>query len=103
MAGSEPDGLPLEEIVGRANRIFSESTAANAFATLVAGRLNGGGALELVNAGHNPPLLVQESSVTALAAASLPFGFSARTNKPSHFGRILVCLRTGVSSLDRRN
>jgi sigma-B regulation protein RsbU (phosphoserine phosphatase) len=71
--------LPLTEIVERANEIFSGSTAANSFATLVVGRLNGGGALELVNAGHNPPLLVRDESLQPLAAGSLPLGFADRT------------------------
>jgi len=78
--------MPLAEIVGRANEIFSESTAANSFATLVAGRLNGGGSLELVNAGHNPPLLVRKDSVSPLNAASLPLGFSPSTRfEPQRF------------------
>lgn len=78
--------LPLAEIVGRANEIFSESTAANSYATLVAGRLNGGGRLEMANAGHNPPLLVRDGSVCPLNAAALPLGFSARTQfEPRQF------------------
>jgi sigma-B regulation protein RsbU (phosphoserine phosphatase) len=71
--------LALPEIVGRANRIFAESTRANSFATLVAGRLNGSGSLEIVNAGHNPPLLVRDGTVRALTAAALPLGFSPAT------------------------
>ena len=71
--------LPLPEIVGRANELFSDTTAANAYATLVAGRLNGSGSLELINAGHNPPLLVRESSVCPLNAAALPLGFARHT------------------------
>lgn len=70
--------MPLAEIVDRANAIFAESTAANSYATLVAGRLNGGGTLELANAGHNPPLLVREGSVSPIQARSLPLGFAAR-------------------------
>lgn len=78
--------LELAEIVKRANRIFSASTGSSSFATLVAGRLNGGGALELVNAGHNPPLLVRDGSVTSLAASALPLGFSPATRFASeHF------------------
>ena len=69
--------VPLAEIVGKANRIFSESTGASSFATLVAGRLNGGGALELCNAGHNPPLLVRQGSITPIVASALPLGLSA--------------------------
>ncbi len=71
--------LSLGTIVQRANQLFSESTAANSYATLVAGRLNGGGRLELVNAGHNPPLLVRAGSTTPLAAMAPPLGISARS------------------------
>ena len=69
--------MALAEIVGRANEIFAESTASNSYATLVAGRLNGGGSLELVNAGHNPPLLVRDGAISTLRARALPLGFSA--------------------------
>lgn len=71
--------LPLGEIIERANALFHESTAANSYATLVAGRLNGGGSLEFANAGHNPPLLVRGGSVSPLAAGAPPLGFSGRT------------------------
>ncbi len=70
--------MPLPEIVGRANEIFAESTAANSYATLVAGRLNGGGLLEIANAGHNPPLLVRDGSISPILARSLPLGFATR-------------------------
>jgi sigma-B regulation protein RsbU (phosphoserine phosphatase) len=69
--------MPLAEIVGKANEIFAESTASNSYATLVAGRLNGGGSLEIANAGHNPPLLVGKGSTSPILARSLPLGFSA--------------------------
>lgn len=71
--------LPLVEIVERANRLFHESTAANSYATLVAGRVNGSGAVEICNAGHNPPLLVRESSVSSLTAGGPPLGISSAT------------------------
>lgn len=78
--------LPLSEIVEKANSLFFESTAANSFATLVAGRLNGGGMLELCNAGHNPPLLVGNGSVSSLSAAAPPLGLSAGTRyQPKRF------------------
>jgi len=80
--------LALGEIVQRANRLFSESTAANSFATLVAGRLNGGGRLELVNAGHNPPLLVRADSTTPLAAAAPPLGITARSRYTTETHRL---------------
>ena len=71
--------LPLGEIMGRANSLFFESTAANAYVTLVAGRLNGNGLLEFANAGHNPPLVVRDESVSPLNARALPFGLNADT------------------------
>ena len=94
--------LSLAEVVTRANRLFTESTPSNCFATLVAGRLNGRGRLELVNAGHNPPLLVRSGSVTPLAASSLPLGFSAATRFASEHhevepGDFLFLYTDGVS------
>lgn len=71
--------LPLDEIMGRANRLFFDSTAANSYVTLVAGRLDSGGRLEYVNAGHNPPLLVRDGSVLPLNAKTLPFGLETGT------------------------
>jgi sigma-B regulation protein RsbU (phosphoserine phosphatase) len=68
--------LPLAEIMAKANSIFFESTGANSFATLVAGRLNGSGLLEICNAGHNPPLLVRDGSVSPLPAKAVPLGLS---------------------------
>lgn len=70
--------LSLAEIVERANRLFHESTAANSYATLVAGRLNGSGLLEICNAGHNPPLLVRDGSVKPVSAGGPPLGIAAR-------------------------
>lgn len=78
--------LALPAIVEKANTLFFESTAANSFATLVAGRLNGGGQLELCNAGHNAPLLVGNGSVSSLSASAPPLGLSSHTRyEPKRF------------------
>jgi sigma-B regulation protein RsbU (phosphoserine phosphatase) len=66
--------LPLEEMVERASRVFCESTLPTQYATLVCGRVGTDGAVEVCNAGHPPPLLVQNGSVRALAATGLPVG-----------------------------
>ena len=71
--------LALTEIMERANNLFFESTASNAYATLVAGRLAEDGRLEYANAGHNPPFLVRCDCVASLAANALPFGLGADT------------------------
>ena len=66
--------LPLEQIVERASRVFCESTLPTQYATLVCGRANTSGEVEVCNAGHLPPLLIQENGVTSIAATGLPVG-----------------------------
>jgi sigma-B regulation protein RsbU (phosphoserine phosphatase) len=66
--------LPLEQMVERASRVFCESTLPTQYATLVCGRATTNGEVELCNAGHLPPLLIQEGKVTGIAATGLPMG-----------------------------
>jgi sigma-B regulation protein RsbU (phosphoserine phosphatase) len=66
--------LPLEQMVERASRVFCESTLPTQYATLVCGRANTSGEVELCNAGHLPPLLIQAGKVTSIAATGLPVG-----------------------------
>jgi sigma-B regulation protein RsbU (phosphoserine phosphatase) len=67
-------GSPLDQLVERASRIFCESTVSPYFATLVCGRARASGEIELCNAGHCPPLLVQPGKVTKFEATGLPLG-----------------------------
>lgn len=66
--------LPLDQMVERASRVFCESTLPTQYATLVCGRANGTGDIELCNAGHLPPLLIQDGKVSRIAATGLPVG-----------------------------
>jgi sigma-B regulation protein RsbU (phosphoserine phosphatase) len=66
--------LPLEQMVERASRVFCESTLPTQYATLACGRANTNGEVEICNAGHLPPLLVQDERVTSIAATGLPVG-----------------------------
>jgi phosphoserine phosphatase RsbU/P len=66
--------LPLTQIVERANRVFCDSTVQNHYATLVCGRLASTGLVELCNAGHCPPLLCKEGTVTPIEATAIPIG-----------------------------
>jgi phosphoserine phosphatase RsbU/P len=66
--------LPLEQTVERASRVFCESTLPTQYATLVCGRANTKGEVEICNAGHLPPLLIQNNQVTSIAATGLPVG-----------------------------
>src|SRR5882672_3366102 len=66
--------LPLEQMVERASRVFCESTLPTQYATLVCGRVGSNGEVEVCNAGHLPPLLVQDGTVTRITATGLPIG-----------------------------
>jgi sigma-B regulation protein RsbU (phosphoserine phosphatase) len=67
-------GLPVNQLVEHANRIFCESTMSAQYATLVCGRAGRSGEVEVCNAGHCPPLLVHGGEVTNLEATGLPIG-----------------------------
>lgn len=67
-------GLPLSQLIERANRVFCESTMANHYATLVAARFSPVGTLELCNAGHCPPLLICGNRVESIEATGVPVG-----------------------------
>jgi sigma-B regulation protein RsbU (phosphoserine phosphatase) len=69
-----PTGLPLPQLVERANRIFSDSTLPSQYATLVVGRAGQGGEVEICNGGHLAPLHVKAAGVTPIGAAALPVG-----------------------------
>jgi sigma-B regulation protein RsbU (phosphoserine phosphatase) len=66
--------LTLEQTVERASRVFCESTLPTQYATLVCGRANTKGEVEICNAGHLPPWLIQKNQVTSIAATGLPVG-----------------------------
>lgn len=66
--------LPLDQMVERASRVFCESTLPTQYATLACGRANTSGDVEICNAGHLPPLLIQDGRVTSIAATGLPVG-----------------------------
>jgi sigma-B regulation protein RsbU (phosphoserine phosphatase) len=66
--------LPIAEIMARANRMFCESTLPSHYATLVCGKLGPAGTIELCNAGHNPPLVLQGPRLKDLKATGLPLG-----------------------------
>ncbi len=97
-----PLGLPLAELMERANRIFTGSTLPTQFATLVCGRAFAGGALELCSAGHVPVLVIAGDNVTRVDSHGLPLGlFAEQRFSTSEFeiehGDSLVLFSDGVS------
>jgi phosphoserine phosphatase RsbU/P len=66
--------LPLDRMVGIANRIFAESTMAGQFATLVVGRATHDGSVEIVSAGHLPLLHLCADGTKSQGATGVPLG-----------------------------
>ena len=66
--------LPLEELVGRASRMFCQSTLPTHFATLICGKADITGTVKICNAGHHPPLLIRGSTIETIEATGLPLG-----------------------------
>jgi phosphoserine phosphatase RsbU/P len=74
-----PSNRTIEEVVTTASSTFCQSALPAQFATLVLGKADHNGNVELVNAGHNPVLLVEGAEVEVIAAASLPLGMFCST------------------------
>lgn len=66
--------LSLKSMLEHASRVFSQSTLPAHYATLVCGRVQPDGRVEIGNAGHLPPLVVRDSQVTALKGSNFPVG-----------------------------
>jgi sigma-B regulation protein RsbU (phosphoserine phosphatase) len=69
-----PTGLPLEELVARANRIFCGSTLPMQYATLIVGKAKECGEVEICNGGHPSALHVSQGGVRAIQSSGLPVG-----------------------------
>jgi sigma-B regulation protein RsbU (phosphoserine phosphatase) len=66
--------LPVDGLVKRANRIFCEGTLTTHFATLICGKANRNGEVEICNAGHCLPLHVGKAEVKSIPSTGLPLG-----------------------------
>jgi sigma-B regulation protein RsbU (phosphoserine phosphatase) len=67
-------GLPLAEIVDQINCFLCSSGLAGQYATLVCGRANSSGEVELFNAGHLPVIAAQRGGVRLLESTGFPLG-----------------------------
>lgn len=70
--------LPVDQLVARANEVFTDCTMPAYYATLVCGRARRSGAIELCNAGHCPPLLISKGQTSSIDATGLPIGIFCR-------------------------
>ncbi|MEQ1765240.1 MAG: SpoIIE family protein phosphatase [Pyrinomonadaceae bacterium] len=69
-----PTGMPLDELMSRANHLLCESSLANQYATLVLGKANRQGEVELTNAGHLAPVVIKNGMIGELNHSGLPLG-----------------------------
>ena len=87
--------LPLNEIVTRVNRLFCESTQSTHYATMVFGKADITGNVEICIAGHNPPLLVKNGELFSLSATGIPVGLFCQ----SEYGLQSINVQKGDSIL----
>jgi sigma-B regulation protein RsbU (phosphoserine phosphatase) len=73
-------GLSVAEIVKTASHTFCESSLPAQFATLVLGRADQEGGIELVNAGHTPVLMRSGDTVELIQATDIPLGMFCATD-----------------------
>ena len=66
--------LPLNEILERMSRIFCKSTGPTHFATLVSCKAGQTGEIEICNAGHLPPIIIQGENLNLIEATGIPLG-----------------------------
>ena len=65
---------PVAEVLGMANRLFCQSTNQGLYATLVCGRANRDGTVEIGSAGHPPIWIASCAGPKAIEATGLPLG-----------------------------
>jgi sigma-B regulation protein RsbU (phosphoserine phosphatase) len=101
-------GLPVEDLLARANRLFCRSTMEAHYATLVCGQATSSGLVHLANAGHWPAALTQRGDTTFLSSPGLALGmFCASEYHPSRLqlepGDFMVLYTDGLTEARNRS
>ncbi|MBI2619022.1 MAG: SpoIIE family protein phosphatase [Ignavibacteriales bacterium] len=73
------DSGSMHELVEKANHLFCDSVIIGHFATLVAGKADASGRVEICNAGHCLPILVKGEKVEILSSTGLPLGMFCKS------------------------
>jgi phosphoserine phosphatase RsbU/P len=100
-----PSHLPLNQLVERANRIFCGSTLPTQYATLIVGKADEFGNVEICNGGHPAPLHVGPNGANVVRAEGLPVGlfhdqsFSTKTFRVAP-GEAVVVYTDGLSEAE---
>ncbi len=87
-------GLPLDELISRANRLFCESTLSSHYATLLCIKADENGRIEVCNAGHVQPIRLSKSC-EILDVRGFPLGLFCQ----STYEIQSYCLETGEGLL----
>jgi sigma-B regulation protein RsbU (phosphoserine phosphatase) len=92
----------VPDLVAHANRVFCQGNPLCHFATLICGKFDSQGYLELSNAGHCPPLRVGQGKVARIESTGLPVGVICNGEYPSqryHFaeGESLMLYSDGLT------
>ena len=69
-----PMDLPMNDLMSRVNKHLVQSTLSNQYATLVCGKANRAGEIEISNAGHLSPILTKNGVKGSLNCPGLPLG-----------------------------
>lgn len=77
-------GVAISELFERANRHLSQSTLSSHFVTLVCGKANGSGEVEICNAGHCHPIIVRGSHLDTLDSTGFPLGLVEASTYETH-------------------
>lgn len=72
--------LALEDVMRETSRTFCQDSLPAQFATLVLGKAQRSGEIQLVNAGHTPVVFVRRQAVEEIAATGIPLGLFCETN-----------------------
>jgi sigma-B regulation protein RsbU (phosphoserine phosphatase) len=70
-------GVPLSTLVERVNRQLLRASIPTHYATLACGRLAANGDVEIVNAGHCPPVIVRSTGIESIPSTGFPIGLLA--------------------------
>lgn len=81
----------LPEMIAAVNRFLCDKVGGQKFATLVVARLAPNGALELINCGHVPPIIISGNTARSVEEGNLPVGLIP----VAHFQSIRVQLNPG--------
>ena len=94
--------LPLDELVNKANSLFCEGSLYSHFATMVCGRAFKEGMIEICNAGHCLPILINKKGISGIDSTGMPLGLFCTLKyniKQLHMepGDILLLYSDGLS------